>query len=694
MKAVFNNFKTGKPYLINLPPPVINDDEVLIHNELSLISSGTEKFLIEFSKSSLIKKAINNKDRLNLVLKKIKTEGLLKTLEKVENKLNYPARLGYSAVGRVIDKGKNVKNISIGDRVASNSFHSEISKVTKNLCTIVPKNITNEEAIFCVPGSIALHAVRLSKPTLGENFLVIGLGLIGQLACQILNANGCNVVGVDINNERVKLAQDNKISSLKYSNNILNNIFSQLDDSIIDGIIFASNVNEKIINLYASACRKKARIIVVGGGDIQFSRDLFFRKELSIAVSCSYGPGRYDFNYEEKNIDYPIEYVRWTENRNFKSFLNLISKKKIKVSNLISSTYNIDKIEEAYTNLFSDKTLSISLIYKSKLRIYENIKNQHSTRNYGISSNTNKISFIGAGNFTNSVLLPIIYKNKDIILNKIFSPSGVSSSITAQKFKFRYSTNDLNSIFNSKDIIFITSDHKSHGKLFLKSINNHHHTYIEKPLCTNLEDLILIKNKINKSINKIVYVGYNRRFSKFTKKIQSLIGNSKIFINYDINAGETDINHWTSQDDQGGRLIGEICHFVDYCSYLSGSNIKSWTCSHHNNLNDNLTISLIFENGSSANINYITSGCDSYPKEDIKIHFDKKIINLIDFKIMHLYGFSFFKKKIISFKQDKGHDKMIESFFNDVKNNFIDRIDLQKIIYELEIIIKIKNQVN
>lgn len=691
MKSIFNNFKNGKPYIVDLPIPEINDNELLIQNKYSLISSGTEKFLIEFSKSSFFNKVIKNKDRVKQVLNKMKSEGVISTLRKVDNKLNQPFRLGYSSAGIVIGKGKNIKNYKIGDKVISNSYHSEIAISSENLCALIPHGVKYEEAIFCIPGSIALHSIRLAKPTIGENFLVIGLGLIGQLCMQILQANGCNTIGIDINPNKVKTALDNNHLALKFNKDVNKKIITNFDKDQVDGIIFTSTISEGVINYYAEICRKKARLIIVGNGNTSFSRDLFYKKELSLTVSCSYGPGRYDSNYEKNNLDYPIEYVRWTENRNFKSLLNLIKLKKINTENLLSKIFSIQKIDEAYQKIFNDNIISVGIKYEGKINLKKTIINKSKTIG---NRNKIKINFIGSGNYTATTLLPILSKNPKITLDKIYSPSGVNSSILAKKNNFKISTTNIDKVLESSDTIFITTTHESHGKIFYDALKKNNNIYIEKPLATTKKDLITIQNNLNQKISRVYYVGFNRRFSSLNSKIISKIKNvGPIFINYNINASVTDTNHWTSNEKNGGRLIGEVCHFIDYCSFMLDSDIIGWKCTHLNNLNDNLVISLNYSNGSSVNINYITSGCDSFPKENIFFYYEKKIINLIDFKKINFYGFSFLNtsKKLIH--QDKGQNNMINNFIFDIQNNIIDSININKIIKENFILLDIKDEI-
>lgn len=694
MKTVFNNFKNGNPYLLDLPVPECGDQEVIIRNHYSLISSGTEKFLIDFSKSSFYKKILNNKDRVKTVIKKINEEGFQSTLRKVENKLNYPFRLGYSSAGTVISKGKNVRKFKIGDSVISNSFHSEISVCTENLCALIPKDVTFKEAIFCVPGSIALHSIRLAKPTIGENFVVIGLGLIGQLTLQILQANGCNVVGVDINKKKIDIAKANKNRAYNFNTNINKKIIKFFNQESIDGLIFTSSVNQKTIDYYSEICRKKARVIIVGTGQTQFSRDLFYKKELSITVSCSYGPGRYDSKYENQNYDYPIEYVRWTENRNFKSFLNLISKKKIKTSNLLTNIYSLNKIEKAYEDLFNDNTIALALKYDNQVKLTKTINNTSIKNLKHNKIGKIKISFIGSGNYTSNTLLPLLQKRSNVYLDMIYSPTGVSSTILSMKNSFKSSTTNINDLLKKKDTVFITTNHESHGKIFNKALNEKLNIYIEKPLSTSLSELNKIEKKLNSNISKVYYLGFNRRFSSLNKEISKHIEDKgPIFINYNINATTTDINHWTSDENNGGRLVGEICHFVDYCSFIIKSEIVSWSCSHQNSLNDNISISLSYSNGSRANINYITYGCDNYPKENIYFFFEKKMIHLVDFKKLYFYGFSFFKKTKTLISQDKGQKNMIEKFLYDIENNIFDSFNIRKVIYENKLLLEIKNEI-
>lgn len=677
MKQVFQSLKNGTISVDDIPSPAIKSGHILIRTSKTLISSGTERTLLEFGKSNYLGKALQQPEKVKQAIDKIKVDGIIATYESISNKLNEPIQLGYCNVGKVIQVGNNVKGFKIGDRVISNGNHAEIVNVPKNLCAKIPSNVSDNEAVFSVIGAIALHGIRLSKPTIGEKFAVIGLGLIGLLSLQILKSHGCKAIGFDYDQERLNLAKSIGFDTVNLSkkDNIDSIVTSHTKGLSFDGsIIAASTDTREPIDLASNITRKKGRIILVGVADINISRDIFYHKELKFQVSCSYGPGRYDIEYEEKGKDYPIEYVRWTEQRNFQTILELLEDKSIMTSNLISHEFNIDNAAKAYEVITNkEKSLGIIINYGSK-KDDDLIQNTDIDLKHHINENNdiNKINlgFIGAGNHA-KVLIPIFKKNK-AILKKISSEQGVSSFHLGKKENFETATSNNGTILNDKNIntVIICTQHDTHASIVVESIDNGKHVFVEKPLALNQEDLDKIEKKIKKS-NKILTVGFNRRFSPHIVKMKSLIKDIKspksIVIN--VNAGKLEKNHWLNDETKGGgRLIGEASHFIDLLRYLTESKIINWNKMYLGSNKESFSIQIKFLDGSIGIINYFSNGHKSLQKEKIELFIDNKVLILNNYKSLKGYGWKEFNS-FSTWKQDKGQEKLIELFSKSILKN-------------------------
>jgi predicted dehydrogenase/threonine dehydrogenase-like Zn-dependent dehydrogenase len=684
MRQIIQSFKTGETLLEEIPAPQIKRGSVLIQTTRSLVSLGTERMLVEFGKSNLISKARQQPDKVKQVLDKIKTEGLVPTLEAVFNKLEQPLPLGYCNVGKVIAIGDGVSEFKVGDRVASNGNHAEFVCVPQNLVVHIPDNVSDDEGTFTVIGSIGLQGIRLASPTIGETFVVIGLGLIGLITAQLLIANGCAVIGVDLDDSKLSLAKkwgvipfnpkDGDI--VKFVESFTNNIGA-------DGVIItASSKGNEIISQSAKMSRKRGRIILVGVVGLDLSRADFYEKELTFQVSCSYGPGRYDESYEQKGIDYPISYVRWSEKRNFETILKSIANSSLKVNELITDLVPLDDFQAIYGSISSSKSIASIITYSDHeiLTPSNTIKlNSNSFReSKGI------IGIIGAGNFTKMTLLPAIYKS-GASLKYIASSGGVTGTALAKKYNFSFSTTDYKEIINDNevDLVMITTRHDQHASMVIESLEKNKNVFVEKPLAINHFQLNEVIEAYSKSYKNTLTVGFNRRFSPHSLKVKSLLDNSPINVIATMNAGAIPQNIWIhDMNVGGGRIIGEACHFIDLITFFTGSKVVS-VCMNAMGINpnentDTATILLKYENGSTGTINYFANGSKEYPKERIEVYSQDRTIVIDNFRATTAFGFKNFKKLKTSL--DKGHKKQFELLINQVKTGGQSLIPINEII--------------
>ena len=706
MKQLIQDLSNGKTDLIETAMPQCKKNHVLISTELSLISPGTEKMLVDFSKSSLIKKAKNNPDRVKQVLDKVSTDGLFPTISSVMYKLKEKIPLGYCNVGTVIESKS--EDFNIGDRVVSNGPHAEIVCVSQNLCCKIPENVKNDLAVFTILGSIGLQGIRLAKPELGENFVIYGVGLIGLLCIQLLKAHGCNVLALDLDDNRLKIAKSFGADTFNLKNNKnLEQTARTFSKNIgVDGVIIStSSSDNSIISNSTKILRKKGRIVLVGTSGLDLKRSDFYEKEISFQVSCSYGPGRYDKLYEEEGIDYPIGYVRWTEKRNFLSILNLMSKGIINVDNLITDMFPFEKSHLAYKFLLKNKKV-LGLILKFN-KLNKKTKSLIIKNNIGLNkkflqdADSLKVGFIGSGNYASRVLIPMFKKNK-IVLNTLVSQNGISSAINSKKFGFNYHSTDINSVIKNKDIntVVVVTRHDSHADLVIKSLKSKKNVFVEKPLALTQKELDEIRNVYHKS-NLHLMVGFNRRFSPLIKIIKeklTSIKEPKIF-SIIMNAGKIPSDHWVQNKSiGGGRIVGEACHCIDLMRFLAGSQIndiqvKKLNSNYESNVkNDNVSITLGFEDGSFGTIHYISNGGYSFPKERLEVHVNNSSVQLDNFKGLKFYNWigNSNKKLLI---QNKGQFECIQSFKRAITYNEPTPIPFDEIYEVSKVTIKIEEMI-
>ena len=692
MKQLLQDLKKGEILLEETPLPNCGANEVLIKTEKSLISPGTERMLLEFGKASYLQKAKQQPDKVKMVLDKIKTDGLAPTLETVFAKLGEPMPLGYCNAGVVIDVGSNVTEFKVGDRVVSNGAHSEVVTIGKNLVAKIPDNVSFEQASFTVIASIGLQGIRLFQPTLGEKVVVIGLGLIGQITMEFLKVNGCEAIGVDIDQGKVELAKKNGFIALNPANgeDIISFVANHTDEIGVDGVIItAATKSNGPLEQAAEITRRKGRIVAVGAIGMNIPRPPFYKKEISFHISSSYGPGRYDDAYEVEGIDYPIGYVRWTENRNFQAILQLLSSGGLNFKYLITHKYKFNEAPKAYNEILNNRdALGVVLEYTSKDVIVDKKITINKTKLQ--NSDDVNIGVIGAGNFAKIVMLPIL-KQSDANLVGISSAKGLSSSIAAKKFGFSYSTTDYKELLNDENIntIFITTRHNNHAKLIIESLEAGKNVFVEKPLAIDMEQLADVVKVCNKLASKDklphLMVGFNRRFSPFIEDIYSKTKgrSSGLAINMTINAGALPKDLWVRDPKVGGgRIIGEGCHFIDTMSYLASSDVESVYSNALNSdkelaiKNDNVILNMKFKDGSIGILSYLSNGNKSYPKEQMNLFCEGKVYVLDNYKKNSGYGSNNFKK----FSQDKGHKNEMHSFIENIKLSNENLISLESLV--------------
>ncbi len=673
MKQLIQSFKTGELGLFDVPAPVCQENGALVQTTVSLVSAGTEKMLVDFAKKSMLAKAKDRPDLVKQVVDKMKKEGVRNTLDKVFTKLDSPIPLGYSLAGRVIEVGANISGINIGDRVACGGAgyanHAEINYVPKNLMVRIPDGVDDIDAAFVTVGAIALQGVRQTEPKLGEKVAVIGLGLLGQLTIQLLKANGCKVIGSDIDPDKMALAKKLGADEVCHASDLIAKANAFSNGYGVDAVIIAASTssNQPIIDA-ADISRMRGRVVLVGMVGMDVPRNTYYKKELDLRLSMAYGPGRYDPEYEEKGNDYPYDLVRWTEQRNFEAFLGLIEEGKITPKELITHSYDFNDAMTAYDLLegkIQEKYLGIVLTYKNIINLDEHKIVQRNSK--VLSSNKINVGLIGAGNFTKSVILPNMAKIGGYELVGLCTATGVSAEGTGKKYDFKYITTDSDEIFKNTEInsVFVTTRHNDHASKVLKAIENQKHCFVEKPLCIYEEELEAINEAYNGK--SILQVGFNRRFAPMVETMKNKL-NGQIAINYRVNAGVIPKEVWI-QDRSigGGRIIGEVCHFIDTCSYLISSNVVSvYAATVQKNdqsipNEDNVNIVLNYANGSTATISYFAYGDNSMPKEQIEAFGNGISMQLNDFRELTIYS-GVKAKKEKSANQDKGFINEFKAF--------------------------------
>jgi len=691
MKQILQSFKSGNTELVEVPVPQVSAGSVLIETTHTLVSLGTERMLVEFGKAGYLAKARQQPDKVKQVFDKIKTDGLMPTIENVMKRLEEPLPLGYCNVGRVVALGRGVTNFKIGDRVASNGKHAEFVNVPVNLVVKIPDNVSDQEAAFTVIGSIGLQGLRLCNPTFGETIAVVGLGLIGLLTAQMLKANGCRVIGIDIDSEKCKMAESWGVKTINPAKgtDVVKTVLEETDGIGADGVIItASTSSNEIITQAAHMSRKRGRIILVGVIGLNLNRADFYEKELSFQVSCSYGPGRYDEGYEQKGNDYPLPFVRWTENRNMQSIIESISSGGINVKELISQVVDIDQYLTVYGDIGNSKSIASILKYPAADRAAtKELKQTLKLSDQSFAGQKGVLGIIGAGNFTKMTMLPAL-QNAGASFKYIASKTGASGTILAKKFNFSHSTTDYTEILKDQDVdsVFITTRHGSHAHFICEAARSDKHIFVEKPLALNNEQLEQVLEVYNSdNFKKSITVGFNRRFSPHIQAIKKALGEDPglLNINATMNAGFIPDSVWVhDMESGGGRIIGEACHYLDLCAYLANSPIKS-VCMNAMGRDpkmntDNASILVKFENGSQAVINYFANGSKAYGKERLEVFSKERTAVMDNFRKTTFYGFS--GAKNLKTKMDKGHRAQFQAYMDFLRKGGSPIVDFKSIV--------------
>lgn len=689
MKQILQSYRTGELWLAEVPVPTTMPGGMLVRTVTSLVSAGTERMVINLAKKSLVGKAYARPDLVKQVIQKVKTEGISSTVTKVFTKLDTPIALGYSCAGIVTEVGEGVSGFMVGDRVACGgagyATHAEVNFVPKNLCTRIPNEVSFEDASFTTIGSIALQGVRQAEVQIGERIVVIGLGLLGLLTVQILKANGCAVFGYDIDEDKCRLAKELGADETTASDlDRLSSAFTQGygADAVI---ITASAASNTPLEAAAEISRIKGRIVIVGMVGMNVPRDPFYKKELELKLSMSYGPGRYDPMYEESGVDYPFGYVRWTEQRNMQSFLDLVMSGLVTPNKIISHQFDIDQALHAYSLLEGkdrsnkdEQCLGILLNYsnsESAIKAIAKLPLSQVKRTADIG-----IGFIGAGNYAKSVLLPSIKQSGRGDLIGICTASGMSASETGKKYEFSYATTDIEQILNDSQIntVFVVTQHNTHAKYTIEALKAGKHVFVEKPLCIKKEELTAYEEVLEELGKKnktppCLSIGFNRRYSPHARELYDVFSkrSSPLVVTYRINAGTVPKESWIqNRDIGGGRIVGEVCHFVDFCEYIIDSPpiqlFASCISSQDSRIvpEDSLVVTICYADGSLASIQYLSQGSSTVRKERIEMCADGITAITDDFRHTKFFGI---KHSDVRGKQDKGVDQEVNSFLETVK---------------------------
>jgi predicted dehydrogenase/threonine dehydrogenase-like Zn-dependent dehydrogenase len=687
--------------VLDVPCPVVRPGHVLVRTTRTLISAGTERMLVEFGKAGWIGKAMQQRDKVQLVWQKANTDGYLTTLESVLNKLDQPLPLGYCNVGMVEQVGAGVTGFKVGDRVASNGKHAEVVCVPALLCAKVPDGVTDDEAAFTVLASIALQGIRLAQPTLGETVAVTGLGLIGLVTVQLLRANGCKVIGIDLDAAKCNAARAMGAEVVHVGSGQDPVVAAEAMTACrgVDAVIItAATDSDEPVRSAARMCRKRGRIVLVGLAGLNLSRADFYEKELSFQVSCSYGPGRYDPSYEERGNDYPIGFVRWTQQRNFEAVLDAMAAGTLRVSGLISHRFPVDAAAQAYDCITGDEpTLGVLLEYSrpaSELLPVRTVEvgvpgsGTQATAHSAVGAARARIGFIGAGNYATAILMPA-FRNAGAHMIAVACSAGVSGVHAAKKFGISRATTDTESVISDPEIdaIVITTRHDSHATLACRALRAGKHVFVEKPLALTLSEIDEIDSTFAElratGRSPILMVGFNRRFAPHVVRMKALLAavSGPKSMAMTVNAGAIPASHWT-QDPQvgGGRIIGEACHFIDLLRHLAGSEIEDAAIDRmQSQCGDTATISLRFTDGSIGAVHYFANGPKSLSKERLEVFASGRVLQLDNYRVLRGYGWPGFRAMRL-WRQDKGQAACAAAFVKVVLGQDVPVMSTQELL--------------
>ena len=680
MKQILQDMGQGATYIAEAPAPAVSREALLIHSTISLISAGTERMLVDFGRASYLEKARQQPEKVRMVLDKVRTDGLMTTIEAVQSKLAQPLPLGYSNVGIVAQVGAGVEGFKAGDRVVSNGQHADVVKVGKNLCARIPDGVDDESAAFVVVASIGLQGIRLAQPTLGEAFVVTGVGLIGLLTIQLLRAQGCRVLAIDFDESKLALARQFGAETCnpgKDEDPVAAGMAFSRGQGVDGVIITASTKSSDPVTQAARMSRKRGRIVLVGVTGLELNRADFYTKELSFQVSCSYGPGRYDPAYEEQGKDYPLGFVRWTEQRNFEAILDMLATGQLNVKPLITHRFAFEDAPAAYQQLTEDKSgLGILLSYTAASGDRE-VRSVPLRTGLQFDAARPVLGFIGAGNYASRILIPA-FKAAGAQFHTIVTSGGISGVIHGGKSGFAEASTDMTAMLANTTInpAVIVTRHDTHARFVTQALSAGKHVFVEKPLAIHLEDLAEVRAAYEQAhrtgSGPQLMVGFNRRFAPQVQKMKALlqaVKEPKSFL-MTMNAGAIPASHWTQDAIMGGgRIIGEACHFIDLMRFLAGSPIISIQARRMGDApgmevaEDKASITLGFEDGSFGTIMYLANGAASFPKERVEVFAAGRVLQLDNFRKLRGYGWPGFGKHNL-WKQDKGQNACAAAFLH------------------------------
>ncbi|WP_413581370.1 bi-domain-containing oxidoreductase [Bdellovibrio sp. HCB288] len=673
----------GNILVEEVPSPVVEAGHVLVQVQSSCISAGTELSGIRSSAVPLWKKALKQPEKVKRVIDVAINDGLVKAINLVEKTKTW-LPVGYSAAGVVVAVGEGILDIKVGDRVACAgaqcAYHAEVISVPRNLTVVIPSNVSFAHASTVTLGAIAMQGVRRLNPTLGEVFAVVGLGILGQMTVQLLKANGCRVIALDLDKKRVELA---KQCGADFT------VDPDLDIDVeavmrmtagygVDGVIVtAATSSHSVISTAFKMCRKKGRVVLVGDVGLNIDRNDIYMKELDFLVSTSYGPGRYDAKYEDEGLDYPISYVRWTENRNLSEFLNLISSGAMRLDSLIQAEFDLEMAAKAYEEIRNSIEKPLIVLLKYKAGIDQILERKIELRSANSSkADLLRVGVIGAGGFAQYAHLPNMKSISDFKLSAIVTRSGHKGVAVAKQFGADYATTDYQEVLADPNInmVVVATRHDSHMAIALDALKRGKHVLLEKPLCISSKELEDVKSYFSeKTDGPILMTGFNRRFSPAIQKVKSSFGEKRgpLIINYRMNAGFIPLDSWVHGKEGGGRNIGEACHIYDLFTFLTGSKVIDIKVQSVGSVpggysnRDNFVASFYFEDGSIASLTYTSMGHTSLAKERMELFVDGKSIVLDDYKSLEFFGP--IPSKVNFRVQDKGQHQELVEFARAVK---------------------------
>lgn len=681
MKQLIQDLRTHEVLGDEVPAPQCQQGGVLVRTVASLISSGTERATVKLGSMSLVGKALERPDLVKSLFQRLRTAGVSEVVATVRAKLDRAMPLGYSAAGDVLEVGPGVEEFRVGDRVACAGMgyasHAELIWVPKNLSVRIPENVDYDSAAFVTLGSIALQGVRVAEAKIGEHVTVVGLGLVGLVTAQILQAAGCVVWGIDLDPDRVALARELGVTRAYVNSEFVSGGTLPGAGGADVVIITAATSSNQPIELAGQIARDRGVVVVVGDVRVDVPREPYYKKELQVRYSRSYGPGRYDPSYEEKGLDYPRGYVRWTEKRNMEAFLDLVAAKKIDLAKLITHRFDIERAGEAYellTGKREGKHVAILIDYSRTVgpsRRVELRLPDSGRKAAGAKPGRIRIGWIGAGNFSRAKLLPALRKLDNLELVGLANATGVSASRVGKSFRFQYCTTDASAVLNDPtiDAVFIGTRHHLHGPMVLAALESGKHVFVEKPLCVNEPELESISTLYARS-DRVLAVGFNRRFSPFARECKEFFsaGREPLSFLYRINAGRLPDGHWVEDPEQGhGRVIGEVCHFVDLFGFLSDSfpvEVQAWAIGERPD-ESNVHIHVSLADGSKGEILYLASGDASVPKERLEVFGRGRTAICDDFRKSFFHRSNHRHTKTL-FRQDKGHEEEVRRFIDAV----------------------------